>query len=96
METQAPKDLAKEIYAINWEAVQVDCIHENENVRRLFQELKKYPAEEALKILLKVLEATQLKLRFDAIPEFNPFKDLADFENIEQSFKKWNADKPYR
>lgn len=91
------KELAKNLYNIDWGSVQCDCQHENEKVTYLLSELETYSKEESLRIMIKVLEAVSLELKY---PETDsPFKGLSDFNYLNKNiyntsyYKVINRDK---
>ena len=69
--------IAVRLSKINWQQVQGDCVHENENVNRLKDQLMHLPQREAIEVLIKVIEANELSKQ---IPEI--FSDMLEFKYV--------------
>ena len=76
-------NLAKELYKINWIAIQADSVEESEKLKWIIAQIEKLGMKPAIRFLLEVLEVTQIlhgkpKMK----EEDSPFKDMDDFQYI--------------
>lgn len=91
MTTEQKQQLAKDLYSIDWVAIQTDCVHENEKLKFILYQIEKLVPTEQVRLMLQVLEATQLKLRF-AHQEKHPFDDMHDFKYIDSYLKGYSTE----
>lgn len=81
MKNEKIKALAKEVFSIDWARSQSDCIHENDKIREILFSLESLSKDEGLRLMMKVLEAKELSLKYDK-EESSPFRDMKDFEYL--------------
>lgn len=81
MENEKIRALAKEVFSIDWTRSQSDCIHENDRIREILFSLESLPTGEGLRLMMKVLEAKELSLKYDKEEE-SPFRDMKNFEYL--------------
>jgi hypothetical protein len=83
MKTLSNQELAKELFNINWTAVQSDNMHNCENVKQLVHQIEEsnLTKEQIIRLFLNVLEAKELDLLYNHDGE-SPFQDMNKFEYL--------------
>ena len=86
------QQIAIELSLISWVTVQCDDIHESYRVVYLLNEIEKLPKEDGLRLMLHVIEVKSLMLETDGWDEYNPFREMSKFPNIDSTIKNFPTD----
>lgn len=84
------KQIAQQMFTIDWQRVQSDSPYENERVMFLINELEKMDSKQALRLLVFVIEAKALTMEFK--DEQTSFSDMGEFKYIEDKLQDYPTD----